>query len=91
MATNNLINTNHSAIRCQQRGIKSEHLELLDLYGMECPCPGGGMRVMFNKKARKKIERECKDKQVLDKLFKLYFIECSGVLVTASHRKKRFH
>ena len=49
------------------------------------------MRVMFNKKARKRIERECKDKQVLDKLFKLYFIECSGVVVTASHRKKRFH
>ena len=71
MAINNLINTNHSTIRCQQRGIKSEYLELLDLYGIECPSPGGGTRVMFNKKARKRIERECKNKQVLDYVYLL--------------------
>lgn len=91
MATNQIIYTKHLATRCQQRGIKVRHMELLDTYGREYYCHGGGVRIMFDKDARKNLERECGDKQMLDKLFKLYYIECGGVGVTASHRLRRFH
>lgn len=91
MAISELVHTKHSSKRCQQRGIKSEYLEMLVLYGKEYHCPGGGVKVMFDKASRQEVARECPDKQVLDKLFKLYYVECGDVMVTASHRRKRFH
>ena len=91
MATNQIIYTKHLANRCQQRGIKTSYMDLLDTYGREFHCPGGGIRIMFDKTARKKLARECSDKQMLDKIFKLYYVESGGVGVTASRRQRRFH
>ena len=91
MAKNQIIYTKHLETRCQQRGIKSIYMDLLDTYGCEYPCAGGGIKIMFDKASRKALERECNDKQILDKIFKLYYVECNGYGITASHRKKRFH
>ena len=91
MATNKIIYTKHLTVRCQQRGIKSDYMAMLDLYGREYYCRGGGVKIMFDKSARLRLRRECSDKQLLDKVLKLYYVECSGVGVAASHRKRRFH
>jgi len=86
--------TEHAKTRCQQRGIPPLIIQWLNRFG-ERQHTGNSYRIFFNKKSKKKLEKEM-GKIVVDRLgdlMNLYIIKKkqNSFIVTAGHRTKRFH
>lgn len=81
--------TKHAKIRCQQRGIKSDLLDIILLHGKESILPGGATGYFLRKKDRKRLVRECKRLiQLLDHFTGIQIIESAeGLMLTAYHRR----
>ena len=81
--------TKHAEVRCQQRGIKSDLLDLIVLHGEESTLPGGATGYFLRKKDKKNLVRKLKKTiQLLDHLGGVQVVESvDGQILTAYHRR----
>lgn len=85
--------TEHANIRCQQRGIKPQLLEIIMQFGEKSIMPGGASGYFLKKKSINRMTceyRECNKKmvQMLDRLKGVQVVESQdGMIITAYHRR----
>jgi hypothetical protein len=84
--------TPHALTRMQQRGLPPLVMHWLDDYGREVPAPGGATLRHFDKRSRRRLERDIGREPVrrLHEYLDAYAIYGSdGTLITAGHRYQR--
>jgi len=76
-----MIMTEHAKIRCKQRGIKPDWLELIVQFGKKGVLPGGATGYFLTRQECKRIA------QTLDRLKGIQVIESpDGAIITTYHR-----
>lgn len=84
--------TQHAQVRMQQRGVRSEALDLLLRYGRAAHDHHGGVVVYMDGRARRRAIRECGREvgSTLDRVRRLYAVlGQNGDVVTVGHRYRR--
>jgi hypothetical protein len=83
--------TRHANVRCQQRGIPRLIVDWLLQYGTQTKASGGAETYFFDKRARRRIERDCGREIVrrLGDLLDAYLVIADDEIVTVGHRHKR--
>ena len=83
----------HAQVRCQQRGIPSQILKWLDLYGDKNYDGRGGVMRYFSHRSLKRVEREVGrvSSKELANYRDVYKIDstANGVTITVGHRTRR--
>lgn len=87
------MDSRHSIIRAQQRGIPPFVGDLLDTYGQEAYDGYGGLKLFFDKRSRRQMERDMGREPV--RLLKRW-LDCykvvsarDGCVITTGHRHRR--
>jgi hypothetical protein len=88
-----LINTNHAALRVEQRGIPPMFIDLLIKYGEKKHSGHDGIIRYFSKKSKKKMQYELGNSVInqLSRFMNIYLVHSKDqkVLITAGRRNKR--
>ncbi len=87
-----MLNTIHSLIRCQQRGVPPIVVDLLIQFGVRKHDSAGGEILYFDKKSKKKIEAYAGG--LFGKLnvhMDAYAVMASGKLITVGSRYKKIN
>lgn len=81
--------TEHGRKRARQRGIKSDHIQLLLDYGASKHKPGGVYAFFFDKRTRQRIEQGFHgSKQILDKVNgQILVCSMDNHIITCYHRR----
>jgi hypothetical protein len=85
--------TTHARVRMQQRGIPPVALDVLLDYGREAHDHRGCRIVRFDKRSRKRAERELGDRlyRSVERYFNAYAVVGSDdAVLTVGHRRRRF-
>jgi len=86
------LNTQHSSIRAQQRGIPPLIVNWLLAYGEEEYDQHGARVVYFSKRSRKSLEHDAGDavvRRLADYMDAYAVVSGDGQLITCGHRTKR--
>jgi len=83
--------TRHAAVRMHQRAVPPLIVEWLCDYGAEEHDKHGGVRVFFDKPARRRLERAVGRAAVrrMAPLLDAYLVESGGAVVTVARRTER--
>lgn len=91
---NDIVFTNHAEKKLQQRAIPPMIVDLLMQFGSASRC-GGAERLMFDKRARKRLRRHLggdRGLKLVDRWLNVYaVIGDNGQVVTAAHKHSHFH
>ena len=86
------MNTRHTDVRMQQRGIPPLIRDWLLQYGKESHDHHGAIIRYFDKEAVRSLRRQVGSAPVcrMAEFMNAYLVERNGVIVTVGHRSKRF-
>lgn len=81
-----MLPTNHLKVRCQQRGISKDQVDIIVTYGRKIRRPGGAWKYILHKRDKDRIISMLKNEiQVVEKSTDTAVIVCDGAILTTYH------